>query len=88
MTRSLRAALAAAATCLLLAVRHVGGDDWRLYVYGAEKKPLIDVPFELAERPDSGPVEIDVENTSLSGGTLAITLFGKYKAGFKVGFQR
>ena len=78
-------------TCLLLAARRISEEDWRLYVYGAEKKPLADVPFEEVETetPDAGPLRIDVENTSQSEGTgtFAVTVFGKYKAGFKVAYQ-
>lgn len=75
-------------TCLLLAVRRITDEDWRLYVYGANKKPLVDAPFDEAERPNSGPVAIDVENASNDKGTLAVTVFGKYKAGFTIAYQR
>ena len=75
-------------TCLLLAVRQMPEDNWRLLVYGAGKDPLLNVAFDEAQRPNSGPIAIDVEDVSPSGGTLAVTVFGKYKAGFKVAYQK
>jgi hypothetical protein len=75
-------------TCLLLAARRVTDEDWRMYVFGAKKKPLVDAQFDEAERPKSGSVAIDVENVSYSDGMLAVTVFGKYKASFKIAYQR
>jgi hypothetical protein len=75
-------------TCLLLAVRRISDENWRLYVYGTRKKPLIDAAFDEVRRPDSGPIAIDVEDVSYSDGTLAITVFGKYKAGFRVAYRK
>ena len=75
-------------TCLLLAVRRIDDEDWRMYVYGAKKEPLVDAQFDEAERPNSGPVAIDVENAANNEGTLAVTVFGKYKAGFAIAYQR
>ena len=76
-------------TCLLLAARRISEEDWRLYVYGIEKKPLANVPFEEVETEmkNAGPLCLDVENTSQREGTLAVTVFGKYIAGFKVAYQ-
>ncbi|HID78840.1 MAG TPA: hypothetical protein EYP56_22950 [Planctomycetaceae bacterium] len=74
--------------CFLLAVRQLSDDDWRLYVYGADKKPLVDVPFEAAERAGLGPLALEVEKVVDNQGTLAVTVLGKYKAGFRVVYQR
>lgn len=75
-------------TCLLLAVRQISEDNWRLLVYGSGKSPLVNVAFDEAQRPNSGPIAIDVEDVSDSEGTLAITVFGKYKAGFRVAYRK
>ena len=42
--------------CMILAVRRVSDNDWRLYVYGADAKPLVDVPFSEGIGPGHGMV--------------------------------
>lgn len=74
-------------TCLLLAVRRTGQDDWRLYVYGAEQEPLIDAPFAAAENEKPGPVALDIENVMDTQGTLVVTVLGKYRAGLRVEYR-
>ena len=73
------------ATCLLLGVRNVSGDDWRLYAYGKDKKPLIDAKFEMAEEESEDPVSMTVKEANEKGAKLVITLFGKYSADFQIG---
>lgn len=76
-----------AVACLLLAVRQIGEDDWRLYVYGADKKPLIDAPFTEAAAEKPGPIAVHVEQVAGFEGTLTITAFGKYQAGFRIRYE-
>lgn len=72
------------ATGLLLAARRLEGDDWRLYAYGSDEKPLIDVPFFPAEEAKEGTVRLHVQDVQDEKGTLVITLFGKYEASFPI----
>ncbi len=73
------------ATCLLLAVRNVGGDDWRLYAYGKDAKPVVDAQFSEAEEQAEEPIAMVSRDANESGATLVLTLFGKYAANFKIG---
>ena len=76
-----------AVRCFLLAVRRIDEEDWRLYVYGSEKKPLIDAQFSEAAEEKPGLVALDVDDITGHEGTLTITVFGRYQAGFRIGYQ-
>lgn len=73
---------------LLLAVRQLADDDYRLYAYGQGAKPLIDAKF--AEGTGPGPVPTAVElkevNESTRDGKIVVTVFGKFQATFPVGY--
>lgn len=73
------------ATCLLLAARNVAGDDWRLYAYGKDAKPVVDAPFKMVEHQTDKPIAIAVKEAGENDATLEFTLFGKYGANFKIG---
>ncbi len=73
--------------CFLLAVRQAGEDDWRLYVYGPEKAPLVDAPFSAADQEKPGLIGLSVRDVQGTEGTLTLTVFGKYEAGFKIAYQ-
>lgn len=73
------------ATCLLLSVRNVDGDDWRLYGYGAGQKPLVDTRFIEAEGGSEGDLTVSVKDAKDGKQTLVVTLFGKYSAEFAIG---
>ncbi len=70
--------------CLLLAVRKLSEDDWRLYVYGADEKPLLDVRFDEGSGPGATPLAIECKNVQGYEGDVVITVFDKYQASFKV----
>lgn len=75
------------AICLLVTVKHVGGDDWRLYAYGAEKSPVIDARFsESAENVDT-TLAMRVNGAKDNKANLALTLFKKYSASFPIGIK-
>ncbi len=71
---------------LILAARHIEGDDWRLYVYGTDMKPLVDTRFREAEdqKDDAPRLAIRVEDVADGKATLVLTLFGKYEASFGI----
>jgi hypothetical protein len=73
------------ATCLLLAIRNVEGDDWRLYAYGKDKKPVIDAKFSMAEEEAEGVIAMVAKEASEKDAKLVFTLFGRYAANFKIG---
>ncbi len=68
----------------LLAVRQLAGDDYRLYVYGSDAKPLVDAKFSEGTGPGPEPVAVHVTDTDhqKQQGTVVVTLFGKYQARF------
>ena len=74
---------------LLLAIRQLADDDYRLYAYGQDAKPLVDAKF--AEGTGPGPVPAAVElkdvNETTREGKVVVTVFGKYQASFQVGYS-
>jgi hypothetical protein len=68
-----------------LAVRQLADDDYRLYGYGTDAKPVLDVKFAEGTGPGDEPVAVEIKdvNHSTRQGTVAITVFGKYQATFK-----
>jgi hypothetical protein len=74
--------------CFLLAVRQLTDDDWRLYVYGAENKPLVDAQFAESTQDKLGPVSLSIDDVAGSEGTLTVTVFGKYQASFRVAYTK
>ena len=67
---------------LLLSVRRVADDDWRLYGYGKEEKPILDAKFAGGAGPGDKPVAIQVKELDGRKDTLVLTLFDKYQASF------
>lgn len=74
----------------LLAARRLSDDQWRLYVYAKGDKPLVEGRFEEAPQEDaaSNPVGIAIDDIEGTHGTLYVIVFGKYRAGFRVGYQQ
>jgi hypothetical protein len=76
-----------AATCLLCSVKHVEGDDWQLYVYGADKQPLIKSPFGEAGDAPKADLGLAIQDPTPEKGQLVFNLFGKYSASITVGLK-
>jgi hypothetical protein len=75
------------AICLIVTVRHVGGDDWRLLAFGTEKAPVIDSRLsESAENVDR-TLAIRVSGAKENKANLALTVFKKYSASFAIGHK-
>ncbi len=74
---------------LLLSVRQVAEDEYRLYCYGHEDKPLVDAKFSQGTGPGTEPavVEIKDPNEQTRQGKLVITIFNKYQASFTIGHR-
>jgi hypothetical protein len=68
---------------LLLSVRQLSEDDYRLYAYGHEAKPLIDVRFSEGIGPGPEPVAIELKDSQNLAGRIVLTVFGKYQAAFQ-----
>lgn len=73
--------------CMLLAVRRVTDDNWRLYVYGIEKRPVLDVPLQTISGSETAPLSVACKNVRGFEGDLEVTVFGHYRAKFKVRYQ-
>ena len=72
---------------LLLAVRQVAEDDYRLHVYGQGEEPLVDVKFSQGAGTGHEPVAIQITDVQEGQGTLVVTVFDKYQASFRVGYK-
>jgi len=75
------------ATMLLLSAHNIEGDDWRLNVFGAEEKPLIEAQFGGAEDiPDEEEtINIMVGEVEDNKALLTVRVFGLYTASFEIG---
>lgn len=75
------------AFCLIVTVKHVGGDDWRLYAFGADKTPVINAPFSEGAEDVETAVAIRVNGAKENKANLALTLYKKYSASFPIGIK-
>lgn len=71
---------------LLLAARRVSEEDWRMYVYGADKKPLLEAKFKMSEKEKKSPLAMHAvadedDNDKVN---LVVTVFGKYAASIPI----
>ncbi|NOX55645.1 MAG: hypothetical protein GXP27_14645 [Planctomycetes bacterium] len=74
--------------CLLLSARKIFEDDWRLYVFGTQNKPLIETPFVSSDQPEEEGELISLRAEDVEGheGNLVIRVFGKYEAQFRAAY--
>ena len=70
--------------CVLVTVKHVDGDDWRLYGFGTEKAPVLKPQFGEAVSGGDKPLSIRAKSAG-SSTNLEFTLFGKYAASIEIG---
>lgn len=70
--------------CMLVSARKVSDDDWRMYAFGVDKKPIVDVPFGYGDGPGSGPLAVEIKDVQHVDGDLAVTVFDQFQASFKV----
>lgn len=75
------------ATALLVTVKHVEGDDWRLYVFGADKKPLIESRWGTANDNAEGDLAMAVTGAKDKKANLVFTLFNKYSAAIEIAHE-
>lgn len=70
---------------LLLSVRQLADDDYRLYVFGKDATPLVDVKFAEGTGPGPTPVAVEIKdvNETTREGKIVVTVFGKYQASFQ-----
>jgi len=73
------------ANCVLLTVRQISEDDYRLYGFGKAAKPLIDVKFSDGEGPGAVPLAVEIKDIEGETGSLVVTVFNKYQAKFRGG---
>jgi hypothetical protein len=74
---------------LLLAVRQVSDDDYRLHAYGHADKPLVDAKFSEGAGPGAEPVAVEVKDVNEANhqGKVVLTVFGKYQVSFTCGHK-
>lgn len=73
---------------LLLAVKLIDDDDYRLHAYGQGEQPLVDSKFaEGGSGAEPVTVEIKDRDETTHQGKLVVTVFGKYQASFQCGYR-
>jgi hypothetical protein len=73
------------ANCMLLTVRKISDEDYRLYGFGKAAKPLIDVRFTDGKGPGTKPLAVEIKDIEGQTGSLVVTVFDKYQAKFRGG---
>jgi hypothetical protein len=73
---------------LCLSVRQLADDDYRLYGFGKDAKPLIDVKFAEGTGPGPTPVAVELKdpNRDTRDGKVVVTVFGRFQASFPAGY--
>ena len=71
--------------CMLLTVRKISDEDYRLYGFGTAAKPLIDVKFSEGKGPGAKPLAVEIKDVEGYTGSVVVTLFDKYQAKFRGG---
>lgn len=71
--------------CMLLSVRKLSDEDYRLYGFGKAGKPLIDAKFTGGKGPGAKPVAMEVKVPEAGPAEVVITVFDKYQAKFQGG---
>jgi len=73
------------ANCMLLTVRKLSEDDYRLYGFGKADRPLIDVRFSAGKGPGAKPLAVEIKDIRGNTGAVVVTVFDKYQARFRGG---
>ncbi len=69
--------------CMLLTVRKLSDEDYRLYGFGKAAKPLLDVKFTGGKGPGAKPVALEIKEGEPA--SVVVTVFDKYQAKFHGG---
>jgi len=71
--------------CMLLSVRKLSDEDYRLYGFGKADKPLIDAKFTGGKGPGATPVALEIKAVEGQPAEVIVTVYGKYQAKFQGG---
>lgn len=71
--------------CLILTAKHVGGDDWRLYGFGTDKKPIISASFAETSSKADKAVDIRIDGAKNQKAVLEVIVHKRYSASFTFG---
>ena len=72
---------------LALAARHTDDDEWHLYAYGTDDKPVLDAKIGEGTGPGTQPLAIEIKDFDDNAGTAYITFFDRYQCSFKVNYK-
>ncbi|MGE3317250.1 MAG: hypothetical protein AB7O26_19200 [Planctomycetaceae bacterium] len=72
------------ATALLVTARRIDGEDYRLYVFGADKKPLVESRWGESTANTEGDLAMTVTEAKDKKANLVLTLYNKYSASFEI----
>ncbi len=72
------------ATCLLVTAKHVAGDEWKLLVFGSDKKPLIESDWSESGESKEGDLAMHVKDAKDNKAKLVFTLYNKYSSSIPI----
>lgn len=71
-------------TALLVTAKRIDGEDYRLYVFGADKKPLVESRWGESTENTEGDLAMHVSGAKDKKANLVFTLFNKYSASIEI----
>ena len=76
--------------CMMLIVKRIAEEDYRLYGIAKATAPLVDARFDEGEGPGQTPLAIEVKDIDEESETAAvvITVLNKYQAAFRAGVAK
>ncbi len=72
---------------LTLAARNTDDDEWHLYAYGTDEKPVLDARIGEGTGPGSQPLAIEIKDFDNDEGTAYVTFFDRYQCSFKMNYK-
>lgn len=72
------------AICLLVTVKHVQGDEWRMFGFGTEKTPVVNSQFDLASGTVDKSLSLQVKDAKDKQANLELILHKKYGTSFAI----
>ncbi len=70
---------------LRLTLKKESEQDWKLLVFGKDKKPLVSSKFRAEANNSTLPLSISTKDIEGDQGTLVVAVFGRYAADLRLG---
>jgi hypothetical protein len=72
-------------TCFVCSLKHNGGNEWLLQLYGADKEPVIKAPFKADSDAPKQDLALTLKDGKDDKASLVFSTFGKYASSITIG---